>query len=276
MGRVRGENKRMPYKRPAYPVELTKANWDKNKGLLAKMAGFTGIGDSLTTLKAAYDKVGWDKIELPWVNNRPSQAEFTLAKLDAMVKIAVAEMNGSAANLRTAALATRDLAKKTEADFKKNKAIPSASTKLCATIGTSAEHLASAVNTNSLSGFIKNDSDLVRQPYDVTFNALMNKLPSFVSALESAVKAQPDPPTTKSWTDAGMMTLCRNLNQNIGNVEKLTEKGYATGIDINASKAFFNEMQVFAAKGCPFDTPEEASKAKSKVISLVATAKNIK
>jgi hypothetical protein len=145
-------------------VVLTKANWDKNKGVLAKMAGFTGVGESLTKLKATYDKVAWDVLELPWVKTKPSQADFTLPKLEAMTKAAVAEMNGGAAALRTQALATRDLAKKTEAQFKANKAIPSSSAALCTQIAAAAEHLAISVNTNSLSTFIANDAALVRQP----------------------------------------------------------------------------------------------------------------
>ena len=31
---------------PAYDPMLTQKNWDKNKGSLAKMAGYTGMGEA--------------------------------------------------------------------------------------------------------------------------------------------------------------------------------------------------------------------------------------
>ena len=51
----------MAFTPPAYPAVLTKANWDKNKGVVAKMAGATGVGDALSKLEAAYKAVDWKK-----------------------------------------------------------------------------------------------------------------------------------------------------------------------------------------------------------------------
>ena len=31
---------------PVYDAVLTQRNWDKNKGTLAKMAGYTGMGEA--------------------------------------------------------------------------------------------------------------------------------------------------------------------------------------------------------------------------------------
>src|SRR5579864_3879584 len=44
---------------PPYPNELTKAYWDKKKGVLAKMAGATGVGQAAQTAQDAYDKIVW-------------------------------------------------------------------------------------------------------------------------------------------------------------------------------------------------------------------------
>ena len=54
----------MAFKRPDYPAILTKTNWDKNKGVVAKMAGATGVGDALSKLEAAYKAVDWKKFEI--------------------------------------------------------------------------------------------------------------------------------------------------------------------------------------------------------------------
>lgn len=239
------------------------------------MSGFTGTGESLTKLKSTYDKVQWDTLELPWAKARPGPGEFTLGKLEVMRKAAVTEMNGNAALLRTQALATRDVAQKTEAQFKANKAIPSSSAALCSQIAIAAEYLGNAVNTNSLGTFIANDAALVREPYDVTFNALKNKLPQFVSALEKGLNAVGEP-TQENWAAQGMMTLCRNLNQNIGNVPKLTLTGYDVGIDTNTATAFFKQMEPYAAKDRPFTDLEDGKKAKLAVAALISQAKNIK
>jgi len=46
------------------PAELTKSNWDKNKGLGNKISGpNTGIGDLLKSLKSAFDAVDWDVLD---------------------------------------------------------------------------------------------------------------------------------------------------------------------------------------------------------------------
>ena len=86
----------MAFTPPAYPAVLTKANWDKNKGAVAKMAGATGVGDALAKLETAYKAVDWRKFQI--ASNKPNP--FSLPKLEAMKKAAIAEMNGNAAKLR--------------------------------------------------------------------------------------------------------------------------------------------------------------------------------
>ena len=66
------------------------------------------------------------------------------------------------------------------------------------------------------------------------------------------------------------------LEPNIGNVAKLTDKGYNVGTDVNTANAFFKEMEVFAAKGCPFKDLEDGKKAKQAVAGLIARAKHIR
>jgi hypothetical protein len=260
----------MAYQKPDYPAVLTKANWDKNKGLLAKMAGFTGMGDSLTKLKAAYDKVKWDNFEI--VLHKPNP--FTLAKLETAQKAAVAEMNGNAAALRTQAYATRDLAKKTEAQFKAAKTIPASSVALCTQIATAADHLGVGVNANSLGSYIEKDVKEARAAFDLTFEKIKTSIPKNVAELEKGLNAVGEP-TPANWQNQHMMTLCRNLNQLIGNVPKLTAMGYVVGIDAGTAQTFFQKMMPFASKEAPFDNLEGGKKAKITVAQLIAQAKNI-
>src|SRR5262245_6273778 len=49
---------------PKIPVILTEADWKKNKGLLAKGVGETGVGAAMGQLKTAYEAVDWDKFDV--------------------------------------------------------------------------------------------------------------------------------------------------------------------------------------------------------------------
>ena len=71
-----------------------------------------------------------------------------------------------------------------------------------------------------------------------------------------------------------MMTKCRDLNQLIGNVPKLTEMGYDLGMDTGKAKSFFEDMKVYASKECPFEDnkPAEAKKALAAVTALAQRA----
>jgi hypothetical protein len=259
----------MAFKRPDYPSVLTKANWDKNKGVIAKMAGATGVGDALAKLEAAYKVVDWKKFEI--AANKPNP--FSLPKLEAMKKAAIGEMNGNAAKLRTAAFAARDAAKKASGDLKKNPLTKSAGA-ICDQIEKAADFMGVGVNGSSLAGYIQKDVDEAKNAFDTTAKAIKTKIPSTVAALKNAIKAAGDPTTPKQWKAANMMTKCRDLNQLIGNVPKLTEMGYDLGMDTGKAKSFFEDMRVYASKECPFEEnkPDAAKKALVAVNNLAQRA----
>ena len=259
----------MGFKRPDYPAVLTKTNWDRNKGVIAKMAGATGVGDAPAKLESAYKPVDWKKFEI--AANKPNP--FSLPKLEAMKKAAIAEMNGNAAKLRAAAFAARDAAKKASGELKKNPLTKSAGA-ICDQIEKAADFMGVGANGNSLGGDIQKDVDEAKNAFDTTAKAIKTKIPSTVSALVKAIKAAGDPPTPKSWKDAAMMTKCRDLNQLIGNVPKLTEMGYDLGMDTGKAKSFFEDMRIYASKECPFEEnkPADAKKALAAVSSLAQRA----
>jgi hypothetical protein len=259
----------MAFKRPDYATVLTKSNWDKNKGVVAKMAGATGVGEALAKLETAYKAVDWSKFEI--VNNKPSP--FSLAKLEAQKKAAVAEMNGNAAKLRVAAFAARDAAKKAAGDLKKNPLTKSAGA-ICDQIEKAADFMGVGANANSLGTYIEKDVAESRNAFDFTAKAIQTKIPNCVAALIKAIKGVDDPPTAKGWQGQQMMTKCRDLNQLIGNIPKLTEMGYDLKMDSAKAKKFFDDMRVFASKDVPFDAknPEAAKKALAAVTELAKRA----
>ena len=52
----------MPVPPPIPPI-LTRTNWNKEKGVFAKMAGKTGIGEAMDAVATAYGQVTWTKFD---------------------------------------------------------------------------------------------------------------------------------------------------------------------------------------------------------------------
>jgi hypothetical protein len=74
----------MPLAKPEYPKVLTADNWNKKKGLIAKAAGKTGIGEALTALEKLFGEVEWQKFEfLEYVTRAPSAERLERCKTDA-------------------------------------------------------------------------------------------------------------------------------------------------------------------------------------------------
>jgi hypothetical protein len=269
----------MAFKKPDYPADLTRRNWDKNKGVLAKMAGFTGMGEALASLEKTYAKVDWKPFDLELIFPKGDKA-FTLPKLEAAVVEAVKEVkSGGCAKLRTEAFEVRDLAAKTEKDFKANKLIPKSSAALCASISTAADHLGVAVNANSMVVLIQASAKEVRSSYDLAAAAIEKNYARHLSALEKAFAPVVKDPSYDTWRDAGIMTLARNLNQQIGNVENLVGKGYDLGMNATDCTKFFKDMNLYARIAVPFkeNAPEPERKDHAKeMLKLLMRARTLK
>lgn len=129
---------------PPIPKSLTKAEWDKNKGLFAKMAGETGVGAAMTNVDSAYKAVAWAKFDaklaLPGVK--------LMSVIEAGEKEASAE-TGKVNTLRDSVKTLRDLATTTEAKFKKSKTIPASSAKYVGKVSSDADLFWIALKTNS-------------------------------------------------------------------------------------------------------------------------------
>jgi hypothetical protein len=272
----------MPFEPPEYPATLTKANWDSNKSILAKMKGYTGIGDALHDLEAQYKKVPWKtKFDLPEVFGRNVKKYFqdgiTMKDIDNAARAALAD--GDCAKLRKMAQEVRDLARDTAAEYAKSKTIPKKTTQLCRDISTDADRLAVAVNTNSLSSKLEASKQELLKPLLGTAALIEKNFASHVKALEKVVLTLVQNPTRETWIKEDTMTYCRNLNQQIGNVEKLARFDIDVGMDEAHCVKFFDDMEVYAAKSAPFKedaSPEEIKMHVAALIQLLKRAKAIK
>ena len=107
---------------PKIPPILTEAEWNKNKGTFAKMAGETGIGRLMAAVKLFYDEVKWSAFDV----QQALRATDTAAQIDGQLKLAEAEYQKVAPLVKK----LKELevqASVTQQKFSKNKLLPKAS-----------------------------------------------------------------------------------------------------------------------------------------------------
>ena len=240
------------------------------------MAGSTGMGDALHELEAQYKKVDWNVFDMQLLFPRGSK-EFTLPKLANAMQAAV--KNAAAAKLRTVALEARDVAKATEKAYKANTLVPKSATALCASIVKAAEGLAVAANPNSLSGYIAPTAKIVREMWDGTADNIRKNYDTHVSKLAVAFTPVANDPSFNTWRDANIMTLVRNVTQQVGNVSKLIARGYNLGLDVKKCDVLFKGLTIYASEAVPFaeSAPEKDRKDHVKtMLLLLKSAKEVK
>lgn len=124
---------------PPYPDILTAKNWNKNKGLWAKLVGSTGIGQLMTETQRYFDGVKWESFDFKKLL-RMATAQPTMADLDKLYATAEAQLKetkrveGSAGRLKR-------LAVQVVKDFRANKQIPKGSTAHAEKVRDAAETL---------------------------------------------------------------------------------------------------------------------------------------
>ncbi len=131
---------------PPIPAALTQTSWAKEKGIVAKiLKSDTGIGDLMAKMATAYGAVDWNKFSVAALANATTPGEVDVAKA-----AAVTEYKSKVEPLRKAVTDLRDRAKKTSEEWKKNKLIPSSSTKAAAAVATAADIFFITLKDNSV------------------------------------------------------------------------------------------------------------------------------
>jgi len=272
----------MAFEPPPYPRTLTRANWDSQKSILAKMKGFTGIGDGLDKVERCYKAVKWKELfdfEAKYGRqlNNWTATGFTAQKLEADVRAAHADVQtGSCGKLREAAFDLHKLAKETAAEYEKSKVIPSKTTQLCRTIATEADHLGVVVNMNHMSVEIEKSKKAVTAPAALLIAAQKNDYNRHIKEVEAAVVPVIKQQDYDTWTASGLMTKCRNLNTTIGNVPKMIDFGFDVPGDASKFRKLFNDLSLYSRVAAPFeqDAPkEEVKKHLAILLNLIKQAR---
>jgi|GEM_PF-6863351 len=117
------------------PKGLTDAEWQKEKGKIAKLAGKTGVGEALKKFQASYKAIDFSKFD--------AKMACPGAKLPSVVSEALKTARSYHADkvekARNDLKDARDTANDTAKAFKKNKLIPSSATKAAETIAKAAD-----------------------------------------------------------------------------------------------------------------------------------------
>jgi hypothetical protein len=125
------------------PKILRVTDWNAKKGVIAKMAGETGIGAELKKLQDVYDKTPWDVLD-PDAAVNATKKRGSSALVDQLFPAAKAQ-SGKVEVLRKQLFAFADFADKVEAKFQKSKVIPSSSTKHVKTMAAEARTFATSL-----------------------------------------------------------------------------------------------------------------------------------
>jgi len=111
------------------PKILTLTNWNAKKGVIAKMAGETGIGAALTKLKTEWAKIPWDELDPDEaVNKHAKNGKMTIAALDQLEPVARANIR-KVKPVQDQLKAIAKLTGQIETKWKASKVIPASSRK---------------------------------------------------------------------------------------------------------------------------------------------------
>lgn len=139
------------FKKPEFPALLKSGEWQKHKGVIAKISketNVTGLGKALDAIEAAYGKVGWDAFDI--AVRMPQGKAATLEALDKVHKAAVAEFK----NLDVLDSLSREverLAPTVAAKFKANPLVPKSSVEYVVKVGDAAKKFSFAVARGTIS-----------------------------------------------------------------------------------------------------------------------------
>jgi len=124
---------------PQIPEQLTRGYWQAHKGMIAKMAGYTGISDSMDDVQNAYDAVNWELFDTDKAEK--AARNYGIEAFDAQFVRARAEYP-KVTELRTKLYELRDRAQEAEKRFRETLLIPASSRRLAGDIAVVAEHFA--------------------------------------------------------------------------------------------------------------------------------------
>lgn len=248
------------YTKPDLPPILSRKDWDKKKGVFAKLVkGKTGIGEQCDAVAKAYKSAAWADLDLynillnngfdNWKNDT-----FNRANLDKQVSQARAVVsNGSVRALFMELSKLAALCRKTETNFRNNKKIPKASADHCKEMAAKAEFMAAGININTY-------NDYVGKVYKAVFGWVKEAVVGNIKKTQSGGRQKLESELNKLKNDPQSGALntfatgpVRSLNQALGNIAKFEKRfGKTDGAKFGTH---FDKLQPYARGGIKADDP---------------------
>lgn len=182
------------YKPLDYPDNLTKKHWDKQKGLLAKAAGATGVGEAAQKAETAFKAIDWTKFDI--VKLMPlGNGQGPLETTKGLKSGVVAEWNRSVKPTITALKALQKTAGDAGTELGKNKLMKSSAT-AATKMATDADMFQMSLQLNG-----------------VFFSAVSKEYDDAVKAKETAIKLFADIATKTKQFLMALLTGAQKLKQ---------------------------------------------------------------
>lgn len=245
------------------PVILTQADWNKKKGVIAKMAGETGIGAAMKLLETEWKKVDWQEMD-PDDAFAKAGIKATPTNYSKLLATAKGQLSKVEA-VRVKVKALRDLATTTEAKFKKSKLIPSSSTQHVANIKRTADQF--WIELKSIDKLWEAKEKVINEKYrrDLTFAAtnMKTNLRSSTTKADAFVDKVRKDLTVKTF-NSGIQQAARDITQNMVNVKKIKEAGLDLDLDYPEELADYlvpwAQSKKMADTALPVDVAQELEK----------------
>lgn len=189
-----------------YPPELLPATWNSNKGVIAKMAGETGIGAALTRLKALHAKIDWSQVTAMGYGKLHNTGE-----VDEAEKKAKAYHSTNVVPYGAEARVVRDLAKTVGVKFAASKVIPKSSTATVLGIAKAAEAVSMACK--SLDEEWKT-FEAAREKLAKQIEGQKKLIGPSIEKLKKGLAACIKTPTKESW-NTNATQQCRSVNNGV-------------------------------------------------------------
>ena len=203
---------------PQIPEELTRVYWQNHKGMIAKMAGYTGLSEAMDEVDKVYGRVDWSLFNERKADERGKN--LGIEEFDAWFARAKAEYP-KVVVLRQEVYQLRDRASETEERFRTSALIPASARRLAGDIKVAAEHF--AVSLRSMGDVWEHQrQELVQllQGWRRRIGELLHNVQQ--EAVFFAIL--PDPPAAK--LQAAVYQNCRSLSINIRSQADLRPKLY--------------------------------------------------
>ncbi|HUO09729.1 MAG TPA: hypothetical protein VM008_15585 [Phycisphaerae bacterium] len=201
---------------PEIPKILTDADWQKEKGIVAKLSkGETGLGALMKKLDEEYKKVTWDKFDafraLPYNNMRSIEA-VDKAFNDAKAEYPKVE------SVRKAAFALRDRANAVAAEWGKSKIIPSSSVKHVVEIGKTCETFALSCKSMDMKSF-----EQMKQEIRANEAKAREMVKTWANSIRTGASAVNSDPNIKTYNDK-LYQKVRGMGTAVSNIPELKVK----------------------------------------------------